>query len=204
MCKRSRARLEAGRIFCSDLVGRPLFLQHPDFTLTNFVLFSLHIRMEPWILVRRNLKDREASDWVGAIRDAYEVHESGTPQYRLGLWKSLFRTPTFLKSFNLLPPDGLPVQQGSTGIKNVDDSIDASVPTLTVCTRVPMTLEGLFDRILSKSYITALDTQSQQILRAKLQSVWNDHVIRDSASGWIDEQTVMFPYVTHVYIMQKN
>ncbi|KAG0147085.1 hypothetical protein CROQUDRAFT_656557 [Cronartium quercuum f. sp. fusiforme G11] len=151
-----------------------------------------------------NIKDREVSNWVGAIRDAYEVHESGTPQYRLGLWKTLFQTPTFRNAFKLLPPDETPNSPQAREVKNVDDSIDASVPTLNICTRVPMTLEGLFDRILSKSYITALDAQTQELLRTKLQSVWNDHAARDSGLEWVDDKTVQFPYATHVYIMQKK
>lgn len=150
-----------------------------------------------------NLKDREASEWVGRIRDAYEVHESGTPQYRLGLWKTLFQTKTFKESFKLLPPDELPNQLGANLKKNVDDRIDGSTPTLIVSTQTPLTLEGLQARIMSKSYITVLDSDGQQKVKDELKSLWDHHIVGNPATEWIDEKTVKFPYVTHLYVLQK-
>ncbi|EGG12282.1 uncharacterized protein MELLADRAFT_59189 [Melampsora larici-populina 98AG31] len=151
-----------------------------------------------------NLKDREACEWAGRIRDAYEVHEAGTPQYRLGLWKTLFQTKTFKESFKLLPPDEIPNQLKSNSKKNVDDSIDESIPTLTVTTQTPLTLDGLQARILSKSYITALDSDGQQKVKDELKSVWDHHIVGNPATEWIDEKTVKFPYVTHLYVLQKR
>ncbi|KAH9808617.1 S-adenosyl-L-methionine-dependent methyltransferase [Melampsora americana] len=154
-----------------------------------------------------NLKDRERYEWVGRIRDSYELYESGTPQYRLGLWKTLFQTKTFKSSFKLLPPDEVPNPSNSTTTltfnKNVDDRIDDSIPTLTVLTETPLTLEGLQARILSKSYITVLDSDKQERLRDEIKSIWDHHIIGNLTTDWIDEKTVKFPYVTHLYVLQK-
>ncbi|KAH9823308.1 hypothetical protein DFH28DRAFT_1103457 [Melampsora americana] len=154
-----------------------------------------------------NLKDRERYEWVGRIRDSYELYESGTPQYRLGLWKTLFQTKTFKSSFKLLPPDEVPNPSNTTTTltfnKNVDDRIDDSIPTLTVLTETPLTLEGLQARILSKSYITVLGSDKQERLRDEIKSIWDHHLVGNLTTDWIDEKTVKFPYVTHLYVLKK-
>lgn len=154
----------------------------------------------------RNLKDREVADWVGKVRDAYEVHEAGTPQYRLGLWKTLFHTKTFENGFQLLPPTPSPHPSMAREIKkkNVDDLIDSSLPTLSIQSRVPLTLEGLQDRILSKSFITTLDGLGQRKLKAELEKVWKTQIVGNPESEWMDDQTVKFPYVTDLFILQKK
>jgi ubiquinone/menaquinone biosynthesis C-methylase UbiE len=46
-----------------------------------------------------NLEDREKARWVAQLRDAYEQHENGTPQFRLGLWRATFDTPNYMQFF---------------------------------------------------------------------------------------------------------
>merc|ERR1711939_547267 len=55
-----------------------------------------------------NLEDRR-TPWVGQIRDVYEAHEAGTPQYRHGHWKSIFNTQAYSTYFE--PPVELNYEQ---------------------------------------------------------------------------------------------
>lgn len=154
-----------------------------------------------------NLKDREVNSGVGRLRDLFEVYEAGTPQYRLGLWKYLFHTEVFKSSFDLIPPvehsHSLEPTQGSL-VKNVDDSIDGSIPTLTVRRNLPLSLEQFYDRIFSKSYLTDLDPPTKQDLQEKIGLVWNEFVLGNPEFIQVDEKTVEFPYVTHLYLMKKR
>ncbi|CAH7686116.1 S-adenosyl-L-methionine-dependent methyltransferase [Phakopsora pachyrhizi] len=184
-----------------------------------------------------NLKDREFNEWVGKIRDCYEVYESGTPQYRLGYWKNLFKTNRFKSSFELISLSSSSVIDNRYTIsttkksehpnetkkdqdessdrtvfkKNVDDSLDRSEPTLTIRRTDLISFEELYQRILSKSYITELDEESKVKLRSELESIWNEEVSKrqkensDIQGKSFDEKylSIEFPYVTHLYLMKK-
>jgi hypothetical protein len=43
---------------------------------------------------------REAAQWVAQLRDLIERHERGSPQFRLGLWRQLYKAPSFLNYFS--------------------------------------------------------------------------------------------------------
>lgn len=163
-----------------------------------------------YLAILWNLKDRESNDWVGKIRDMYEVYEAGTPQYRLGFWKSLFRTPSFESCFELLPPEDNPDPSDSNrsvaekSQKNVDDSLDQSKPTLTVTRYIPTTFNELYERILSKSYMSRLDIEAHEKFKTELESIWNKRVIGNPSVKWTDISTVKFPYVTHLYLLRRR
>jgi hypothetical protein len=50
------------------------------------------LKKEGTVVMIWNLEDRRAS-WVARLREAYEKHEAGSPQYRLGLWRSVENVP---------------------------------------------------------------------------------------------------------------
>ncbi|KAL0489188.1 methyltransferase [Acrasis kona] len=123
-----------------------------------------------------NLEDRESAKWVSQIRDVYEQYEKGVPQYRTGEWKKMFEAPSFSKLFS----------------SPIDKHITRSVQT---------TRDGVKERILSKSYITALTPDERSNVLQKV-----DEAL-DGAEGykWVDRESGIFeyPYVTDLYIFKK-
>ena len=83
---------------------------------------------------------RERAGWVGDLRDLYEVYEQGSPQFRLGLWRQTFDTPSYKQFFH-------PHEE-------------------TVFTYyLPGNLQIVADRVCSKSYIAVLDKEEQKKVR---------------------------------------
>ncbi|KAJ6256391.1 hypothetical protein Dda_8891 [Drechslerella dactyloides] len=126
-----------------------------------------------------NLEDREEAGhpWVGPVRDVYEAHEQGTPQYRLMLWKAIFDMPEFTENFNM---------------KYEYKRMKWTVPT---------TDDGVVERVLSKSYITALGAGEKEKVESGVRGV-----LKDTAKTWIDEDGGVFeyPYATDLYIIRRK
>eukprot|EP01117_Protostelium_nocturnum_P005351 TRINITY_DN1948_c0_g1_i1.p1 TRINITY_DN1948_c0_g1~~TRINITY_DN1948_c0_g1_i1.p1 ORF type:complete len:289 (-),score=99.30 TRINITY_DN1948_c0_g1_i1:30-896(-) len=123
-----------------------------------------------------NMEDRNSANWVAQLRDTYEQHEYGVPQYRTGLWKKMFDAPSYPKLF------GNPLENHYNRI-------------------VKTTKEGVKERIASKSYITALEPQ----VREKVMEKADEILQKADDIKWIDQSAGEFeyPYVTDVYIMKK-
>lgn len=123
-----------------------------------------------------NLEDRSAP-WVAQLRDAYEKYEGDTPQYRLGYWKSIFESKTYADHFQ----------------KAEYEQFTRSIPT---------NKEGVVNRVLSKSYITALSDKEQEALAGVLRET----VDRGDGRKWIDEGagTFEYPYTTDLYVIRKQ
>ncbi|ORY81799.1 S-adenosyl-L-methionine-dependent methyltransferase [Leucosporidium creatinivorum] len=123
-----------------------------------------------------NLEDRE-QDWVAKLRDLYEVHEAGTPQYRHFYWKSVYDTPVYKANFE-------PYEK---------TEYRRSLPTCE---------DLVVDRVLSKSYITALDEKTKGDLSEKVREL----VKKAEDKVWIDEGsgTFEYPYVTDMFVMKKK
>ncbi|WFD45119.1 hypothetical protein MPSI1_003796 [Malassezia psittaci] len=115
-----------------------------------------------------NLEDRDAAPWVARVRDIYEQYEDGTPQYRLMLWKSMLATPSFKQYFETL-----------------DETHD--------CRSVPTTVEGVVDRMLSKSYISVLPDADQTRLAKQVRAVF-DEPDAEIGREWIDKSAGVFAY----------
>ncbi|KAL9938344.1 hypothetical protein V8E36_002967 [Tilletia maclaganii] len=115
-----------------------------------------------------NLEDREAAPWVARLRDAYEQHERGSPQYRHGLWKKMYDTKAYSQYFNALP------QEDFSRI-------------------LPTTKEGAWDRVASKSYISILGKEQLAELRQEYEKI----IANGDANGrrWIDQEQGIFEYV---------
>jgi len=123
-----------------------------------------------------NMEDRDRSLWVAAIRDLYEKYENDTPQFRQELWEATFETPSYKEYFQ---PDERHVTAYSiaTSCKDVED------------------------RACSKSYITVLPLQAQELLRKGIKEALDKH-----ERVWIDEPQGIFeyPYTTTTIVMRKK
>ncbi|ELU36076.1 methyltransferase domain-containing protein [Rhizoctonia solani AG-1 IA] len=119
---------------------------------------------------------RPRSSWVAKIRDLIEPYEQGSPQFRLGLWKAVFDTPSYKANF----------QSPETKIW------DYVVPT---------TAQGVHDRAFSKSYIAVLQTPEADKVHQEI-----DRILETSEKDWIDEKEGVFKYnyETFLVIMRRN
>lgn len=127
-----------------------------------------------------NLEDRSLPDihpWVPKIRDIYEQFEKGTPQYRLGWWQVIFDLPEFEELY-----------------EEVWERYETK-RTLSV------TVDGVVERILSKSYITALSEEEKAQVEKNIREV-----MERERKQWDDEGKGVFkyPYETDVYIIWRK
>ncbi|KAE8254331.1 hypothetical protein A4X13_0g3456 [Tilletia indica] len=120
-----------------------------------------------------NLEDRDAAPWVARLRDAYEQHERGTPQYRHGLWKKMYDTKAYKEFFDAAP------QEDFTRI-------------------LPTTKEAAWQRVHSKSYISLLGEADLKALREQYDSIMDD--ADQNGRRWIDQDKGIFeyPYITNL------
>ncbi|TBU65751.1 S-adenosyl-L-methionine-dependent methyltransferase [Dichomitus squalens] len=124
-----------------------------------------------------NLEDRDRSAWVAQLRDRYESHESGTPQFRLGLWRATFSTPGYQANFE--PPEEEVFEFVLEGTRDI-----------------------VVNRACSKSYIAILPPDEKQKVIDDIDSVLKQKDILK----WIDEDKGIFeyPYTTTVVLWRKK
>jgi len=124
-----------------------------------------------------NLEDRDAARWVAQIRNRIESHEQGTPQFRLGLWRQTWDTPSYKANFD--PP------------KENEWAYNLS-----------STLDVVTNRAHSKSYIAVLSENEKASVAADIEDI----VQRGDDKVWIDESKGVFeyPYKTYVVISHKK
>lgn len=122
-----------------------------------------------------NLEDRDSTAWVAAIRDLYEQYEGDTPQFRRNLWETTFHSPSFISSFHA--PE-----------RFYTDWV------------LPATVTSVQERVLSKSYVTALSEDRKESVRNGVTKVLETH-----EKSWLDEASGKFayPYKTTVIAMTK-
>lgn len=120
---------------------------------------------------------RDTVQWVAQVRDCIESHEIGTPQFRLGLWRQTFDTPSYKKLFQ--PPEESQWEY-----------------------TLPGTLDIVTDRALSKSYIAILSEDEKTTIKADIKSI----VERGDGMVWKDEREGVFeyPYKTYVVLSKKS
>lgn len=124
-----------------------------------------------------NLEDRNTkASWVGALRDLYEKYEDGTPQYRHGYWKTMYDTAALKEYFEVVEPQHY---------------------TRTI----PTTVQGVIDRVLSKSFITVLRQDKQDSLVKKIRDLFESKSDEELGRTWIDKEQGVFeyPYTTGEY-----
>jgi hypothetical protein len=120
---------------------------------------------------------RNAAGWVAQLRDRIETHEQGTPQFRLGLWRQTWDTPSYKTNFQR-PEEN------------------------TWSYNLPGTLDIVIDRALSKSYITVLSEDEKAFVTADLKKI----VDKGDDKVWTDKSQGIFeyPYKTYVIIAYKK
>jgi len=106
----------------------------------------------------------------------YEKYENDTPQFRRDLWEATFETPSYKEYFQ---------------------SEERHVTAHSIVT----SYKGVEDRVCSKSYITVLPPQEQELLMEGIREVLDRH-----EKVWIGEAQGRFeyPYTTTTIVMRKK
>ncbi|EPQ29637.1 uncharacterized protein PFL1_02856 [Pseudozyma flocculosa PF-1] len=128
-----------------------------------------------------NLEDREAAPWVAKLRDIYEMHEDGTPQYRHNYWHSMYTTASY------------------------GDFFTADAPR-HFSRALPTTLEGVKDRMKSKSYISVLSASEQTQLDEQVENLFRSLSDEELGRRWIDKDQGVweYPYKTDLFLFRKK
>eukprot|EP00271_Cylindrocystis_brebissonii_P007869 TRINITY_DN21761_c0_g1_i1.p1 TRINITY_DN21761_c0_g1~~TRINITY_DN21761_c0_g1_i1.p1 ORF type:complete len:283 (+),score=33.42 TRINITY_DN21761_c0_g1_i1:135-983(+) len=133
-----------------------------------------------------NMEDRSKFQWVGKLRDLYEVYDEGIPQYRKGVWRAPF-DPDVADNGQVFEAFELPFQEQMFrhSVKN--------------------TKESIWRRVLSKSYVAVLDTEKQDGLKTEIEKVLE---AEGEGIGWYEEEggrmVVDFPFTTEVVWFRKR
>lgn len=111
------------------------------------------------------------------MRKLYEEYEKGSPQFRLGLWRQTFDTPSYKKFF-----------------------APAEETELTYF--LPGNREIVVDRVCTKSYIAVLPDDKKNAVRSQV----TDIVDQGDGKIWIDESTGVFqyPYKTYIEVLKRK
>lgn len=120
---------------------------------------------------------RQSARWVAQVRNRIESHEQGSPQFRLGLWRQAWDTPSYKKFFQ--PPEEKEWMY-----------------------HLPGTLDIVTNRAHSASYITILSDEGKRSVADDIKEI----IERGEDKVWIDEKQGIFeyPYKTYVVIAQKK
>ena len=123
------------------------------------------------------LFSRDAASWVHQLREAYEAYEQGSPQFRLGLWRNVFKAASYDKLFE--PAEET---QWSFALHSTEDKV--------------------VDRVFSKSYIAVLPDNERQKVKASVKSI----VDRGEGKVWVDESSGVFeyPYQTFAVVIRRK
>lgn len=124
-----------------------------------------------------NLEDREAAGWVAQLCNRREVHENGTPQFRLNFLRQSFSTPGYTSLFHPMEEKEWPY---------------CALTTEQIVT----------ERQLSWSYISALPPDE----KAKMVEDVKVILERGDGKVWInkEEGTYQYPYTTLAVVSRKK
>ncbi|KAN0059709.1 hypothetical protein ACQY0O_008281 [Thecaphora frezii] len=128
-----------------------------------------------------NLEDREAAPWVGKLRDFYEAYEDGTPQYRHNYWHAMYKASALHDHFIIDEPRQF---------------------TRTL----PTTLQGVKDRMQSKSYISVLTDEQKRQLDEQVDGLFASHSDAELGRTWIDKDQGIweYPYKTDLFLFRRK
>lgn len=135
-----------------------------NLTLTLSILYSL-------------FPIRDGAAWVAQLRDRIEAHESGTPQFRLNLWRATFDTPAYQQYFQT--PEERSWEFNLIGTRDI-----------------------VVNRACSKSYIAVLGPKE----KAKVVEDIDAILKKKDGLKWTDEADGVFeyPYKTLVVIAKRK
>ncbi|KAG5342789.1 hypothetical protein C0989_008739 [Termitomyces sp. Mn162] len=112
-----------------------------------------------------NLEDRGRARWVAQLRDRIEIHEQGTPQFRLNLWHQTFETVSYREFF--------------------ESPVEKIWPY-----KLPTNVDIVVDRASSKSYIAVLPPIDMAEVQADVRRI----VDEGEDKVWIDKEKGVFEY----------
>ncbi|KAL4067962.1 S-adenosyl-L-methionine-dependent methyltransferase [Scleroderma citrinum] len=124
-----------------------------------------------------NLEDRDQAGWVAQLRERIESHEQDTPQFRLGLWRHAFSTPSYLQYFQ---------------------EPEQRIWEYCITTTEQITI----DRALSKSYSSVLPPDEKEKVISDLKAI----LTRGDDRVWVDKNqgTFEYPYKTYVVVSRMK
>ncbi|KAJ7267472.1 S-adenosyl-L-methionine-dependent methyltransferase [Mycena rebaudengoi] len=123
-----------------------------------------------------NHEDRSIgqSPWLDHFRKRVERDEKGAPHSRSGLWRQIFSTPTYLKSFGELEEHAFRYQ-------------------------IPGSLEGLVKRGLSSSRVATLPDDEKEVFVKDVEAI----VQEAKGMVWIDQKYFQYPHRTDVVVSKR-
>ncbi|KNZ71795.1 hypothetical protein J132_07284 [Termitomyces sp. J132] len=119
-----------------------------------------------------NLEDRGRARWVAQLRDRIEIHEQGTPQFRLNLWHQTFETVSYREFF--------------------ESPVEKIWPY-----KLPTNVDIVVDRASSKSYIAVLPPIDKAEVQADVRRI----VDEGEDKVWIDKEKGVFEYPYQVFVV---
>ncbi|TFK29976.1 methyltransferase type 11 [Coprinopsis marcescibilis] len=134
--------------------------------------FDRILKPEGSVVFIWNLEDRDADEWAGQVRDLIEVHEQGTPQFRLGLWRQVFDTASYKAGFQT------PVEK--TWSYHIPGTEEATVQRASSKSYIAVTYARTDE--LSVTFYATLPIEVKQVLR-------NSDFYKTSYMGGIDTTT---------------
>ncbi|KAJ3828476.1 S-adenosyl-L-methionine-dependent methyltransferase [Lentinula raphanica] len=160
---------------------------HPSYDAAS-VEFARILKPSGVVVYVWNLENSDVSTngakWVGSLRSLYEKYEGESPQFRLGLWRATFdpeQCPEYAKLFKG------PIEE-------------------TFTWWIPTTVEGVVQRVRTKSYIAILERERKEEyeeLERKVREMLDKEEVEKK---WIDMEKGVFeyPYKTTVVIARKK
>jgi hypothetical protein len=114
--------------------------------------------------------------WVAKIRSIYEQYDHDVPQYRRGEWKNVFKSQTAHNNFNIPL-----IHENFSSMQPIEDK------------------QMIWDRVLSKSYISTLEASDKKALKAEIMNVLDNADLEHNEHGQI-----LYPYQTDFYYCIKR
>lgn len=125
-------------------------------------------------------------DWIREARETFEIYEGDAPQFRHQRWRDVFEQQANLPEDH---PERLSFSNMHPLVPKTFANIQAS------------TLEQLWQRVVSISYIGALDSEKHRQIKEQLVNVVESHLPAVKANA---EATFDLQYTTNVFIFRKT
>ncbi|KAJ3990130.1 S-adenosyl-L-methionine-dependent methyltransferase [Lentinula detonsa] len=160
---------------------------HPSYDAAS-IEFARILKPSGVVVYVWNLENSDVSaggaKWVASLRNLYEKYEGDSPQFRLGLWRQTFDSnscPEYARLF-----------EGP-----IEESFQWWIPT---------TVEGVVQRVSSKSYIAILEQESKDEYNKLVQNVKELLKREDVEKSWVDTEKGVFeyPYKSTVVVARKK
>eukprot|EP00121_Abeoforma_whisleri_P002050 Awhi_evm1s1834 len=146
-----------------------------------------------------NLED-DTTPWVKELRNLYEVYDVNTPQYRLGLWRSVFNNPKGIPENKLRRIALFPEEVNSKFIET-PSSFSPLEGHHFYWSMKQNSFNKIWERVLSKSYISILSSEEKEKLKKEIFSCLKHHFPE------IDDpnaEVISYPYVTDIFWCHPN